>query len=75
MFMKKNLAFPLLCVLALGLSSCGGKKTTCDEPTTCQTRYAYDECDACYELEANACEVTCSEITEDEADITMINKF
>jgi hypothetical protein len=73
--MKKNLTFALLCVLALGLSSCGGKKAPCSNEQTCQTRYAYDECDACYELEANACEVNCSEIAEDEADITMINKF
>lgn len=75
--MTKNFLAILLCVISLGfISSCGGKKSgACATEKTCQTRYAYDECDACYELEAHAAEVTCDEICEDDADMTMINKF
>lgn len=71
--MNKNLLAVFLCVISLGfIASCGGKRSgTCATEKTCQTRYSYDECDACYELEANAAEVTC----EDDADMTMINKF
>ena len=70
--MNKNLFAVLLCAIVLGcLSSCGGKRNTNEcAPKTCQTRYAYDECDACYELEANAAEVTC-----EDTDTEMICKF
>lgn len=77
--MNKNLLAILLCVISLGfISSCGGKKSSaCASEKTCQTRYSYDECDACYELEATAAEVNCDEMCEADADadMTMINKF
>ena len=74
--MNKNTLAILLCVTALGfLPSCGGKKaaTCATTEKTCQTRYSYDECDACYELDANAADVNCD--TDADTDMEMINKF
>jgi hypothetical protein len=74
--MKKNFMVILLCVASLGmLSSCRKKNNTCQTEQTCNARYSYDECDACYELEAHAAEISYDEVAEDEADMTMINKF
>lgn len=67
--MNKNLFAILLAVVSLGFLPACGKKDKCCEPKekTTKTCYTYDECDACYELDAQTSDV------ESEAD--MINKF
>ena len=76
--MNKNfLTIIAAAALIVLLPACRKNDRCCNEAPekTCQTRYAYDECDACYELEANACEVSCPEASEGDADMYMINKF
>ena len=70
--MNKNMLAILLCVISLGfVSSCGKKSDSCKTEKTCQTRYSYDECDACYELDAQTADVEADVESEDEA----IRKF